>query len=72
MQVHGWVWTPNMGIGTGTQVLLAVGELPAGPLIARVSGHLCAVVDGAMCDTYDPTRAGTRCVYGYLTPAASR
>ena len=69
-QVQGWVWTPTMAIGSGTTVHLAVGELPDGPVIARVSRHLCAVVDGVVRDTYDPTRDGTRCVYGYYTPGA--
>lgn len=70
LQVQGWAWTPTMGIGTGTTVHLAVGELPDGPIIAQVSGHLCAVIDGVVHDTYDPTREGTRCVYGYYTPGA--
>jgi hypothetical protein len=69
-QAQGWAWTPTMGIGTGTTVHLAVGELPDGPVIAKVSRHLCAVIDGVVHDTYDPTREGTRCVYGYFTPGA--
>lgn len=68
--VLGWRWTPTMSIGAGTTVHLAVGELPNGPLIAKVSRHLCAVIDGVVYDTYDPTRDGTRCVYGYYQPAA--
>ena len=59
-----------MGIGTGTTVHLAVGELPDGPVIAALSKHMCAVIDGVVQDTYDPTREGTRCVYGYYTPGA--
>jgi hypothetical protein len=41
------------------------GELPIGRLIVSVSKHLVAVVDGVIHDTHDPSRAGTRCVYGY-------
>ncbi len=61
----GWKWTPTMGIGTGCQVHLKASELPGGHLIVRTSKHLCAVVDGVIFDTHDPSRGGTRCVYGY-------
>jgi hypothetical protein len=30
-----------------------------------VSKHYCAVIDGVIHDTSDPSRDGTRCVYGY-------
>jgi hypothetical protein len=61
----GWNWTATMGIGTGCRVHLNAEELPSGILIARLSRHICAVVDGVVQDTHDPTREGTRCVYGY-------
>lgn len=61
----GWVWTPTMKVGQGCTVHLRADELPAGRLIVRVSKHLCAVIDGVIHDTHDPSRAGTRCVYGY-------
>lgn len=61
----GFVWVPTMGIGTGCKVHLAEGELPMGRLVVAVSGHYTAVVDGVIQDTYDPSRNGTRCVYGY-------
>jgi hypothetical protein len=65
----GWVWHPTMGIGTGCQVHLAKGELPeTGPLVVSLSKHNAAVVDGVVRDNHDPTRDGTRCVYGYWTP----
>lgn len=64
---RGWTWHPTMGIGTGCRVHLRADELPAGRLVVQVSGHLCAVVDGVIHDTYDPSRDGTRCVYGYWT-----
>jgi hypothetical protein len=53
-------------IGTGCRVHLRPEELPSGRLICSVSGHLVAVIDGVARDTYDPTREGTRCVYGYF------
>ena len=61
----GWHWTPTMGIGTGCRVHLRAGELPKGRLIVSVSRHLVAVIDGIIHDTFDPSRRGTRCVYGY-------
>ena len=61
----GFRWTPTMTIGSGTRVHLRVGELPAGRLIVRCSRHLTAVVDGVIRDTHDPSRHGTRAVYGY-------
>jgi hypothetical protein len=64
----GWQWTPTMEIGSGCQVHLRPGELPSGRLIVSVSGHLTAVIDGVVHDTHDPSRRGTRCVYGYWQP----
>lgn len=61
----GWQWTPTMGFGTGCRVHLRDGELPPGRLVVSVSRHLVAVIDGVIHDTHDPSRDGTRCVYGY-------
>lgn len=62
----GYVWTPTMGIGTGCRIHLRPDELPAGVIIASVSRHLVACRDGVpISDAFDPTRNGTRCVYGY-------
>jgi hypothetical protein len=63
----GWEWTPTMRIGSGTTVHLRADELPGGVLIVNCSRHLVAVIDGVAHDTHDPTREGTRCVYGYWT-----
>lgn len=65
---RGWKWTATMKVGVGCVVHLRADELPAGRLVARLSGHLCAVVDGVVYDNHDPRRGGTRCVYGYWTP----
>jgi hypothetical protein len=67
----GWRWTPTMKIGAGCTVHLVAAELPPGRLVVCVSRHLCAVVDGVVHDTHDPTRGGTRCVYGYYAPAVN-
>lgn len=61
----GWRWIPTMQIGSGCKVHLRADELPAGRLIVSVSKHLTAVIDGVINDTDDPSRDGTRCVYGY-------
>lgn len=63
----GWVWTPTMRFGEGCRVHLRADELPPGRLVVAVSKHLCAVVDGVVRDLSDPTRDGTRCVYGYYS-----
>ncbi len=63
---HDWRWYPTMHIGSGCTVHLRADELPEGRLIARLSKHVCAVIDGVIHDTYDPSRDGTRCVYGYF------
>jgi hypothetical protein len=62
---HGFEWVPTMKVGAGCQVHLRPDELPAGILIVKVSKHLTAVIDGVIQDTHDPSRGGSRCVYGY-------
>jgi hypothetical protein len=59
----GWRWVPCMRVGSGCTVHLD--ELPRGRVIARVSKHFIAVVDGVARDDHDSTRGGRRCVYGY-------
>jgi hypothetical protein len=61
----GYTWIPTMGIGTGCRVHLRPDELPKGRLIVRVSGHITSMIDGIINDTYDCSREGKRCVYGY-------
>lgn len=64
----GWLWVPTMGIGTGCRVHLHREELPTGRLVCQVSKHVVAVIDHVIHDTHDPSRGGTRCVYGYWQP----
>jgi len=61
----GFVWTPTMQIGSGCKVHLKADELPSGRLVCNVSNHQVAVIDGVINDTYDCSRNGNRCVYGY-------
>lgn len=61
----GGKWVPTMAIGSGCRIHLKAGELPNGIIIARVTKHIVAVIDGVIQDTHDCSRGGTRCVYGY-------
>lgn len=61
----GFEWFPTMQIGSGCKVHLRNGELPMGKLVVAVSRHYTCVIDGEIFDTYDPSREGDRCVYGY-------
>jgi hypothetical protein len=63
----GFKWFPTMKIGQGCKVHLRKDELPSGTLIVNVSRHLTTVINGVINDTYDPSRDGTRCVYGFWT-----
>ena len=65
----GYEWVPTMKIGSGCKVHLCGDELPTGRIIVRLSRHLAAVVNGVIQDTYDCSRNGTRCVYGYFRKA---
>jgi len=68
MHRMGWVWTATMAWGTGCKTHLKSEDLPSGCLVCRVTKHMVAVIDGILHDTYDASRGGTRCVYGYFSP----
>ena len=61
----GGVWVPTMKIGSGCTIHVKAEELPNGRIICKCSRHLIAVIDGVINDTYESSRGGTRCVYGY-------
>jgi hypothetical protein len=65
MAALGLEWTPTMAIGQGCTVHLRADELPSGAIVVKLSRHVAAVLDGVLHDTYDGSRDGTRCVYGY-------
>lgn len=65
MKELGFTWVPTMKIGQGCKVHLRSDELPEGRIVVNVSKHLTAMIDGVIHDTHDPSRDGTRCVYGY-------
>lgn len=70
MDSLGWKWTPTMTIGSGCKVHLRADELPSGRVLAFVSRHFTTMIDGVIHDTFDPSRDGRRCVYGYYTRQA--
>ena len=63
----GWEWVPTMKVGAGCRVHLREDELPGGTIICKLSRHLATVIDGVVHDASDPSRDGSRCVYGYWT-----
>lgn len=65
----GWTWVPTMQIGSGCTTHLRSEDLPSGRLVVQLSRHNAAVIDGVLHDTYDCTRDGSRCVYGYWIKA---
>jgi hypothetical protein len=65
MTVRGFEWVPTMTVGSGCKVHLNADELPKGRLVISVSKHYTAMIDGVIHDTFDPSRDGERCVYGY-------
>lgn len=64
----GATWVPTMQIGTGCKVHLRPEELPrTGRHILSLSKHYSAWIEGKVNDLYDPSRLGSRCVYGIYT-----
>ena len=71
MSTLGFEWVATMGIGTGCKVHVLASELPTeGRLVLSLSKHYAAWVNGELRDTYDCSRQGTRCVYGYWIKSA--
>ena len=69
MAHYGFEWVPTMQIGQGCTTHLREDELPKGRIVCQVTKHMVAVIDGVINDIYDPSRDGTRCVYGYYRKA---
>lgn len=65
MSHFGFAWNSTMSIGAGCTVHLRDGEIPEGILVVSLSRHVCAIRHGVIHDTHDPSRGGSRCVYGY-------
>lgn len=61
----GFKWVPTMLFGKGCTHHVKASELPSGSLVLNLSKHFAAFIDGVLHDTYDSSRDGTRCVYGY-------
>lgn len=68
MAHFGGVWHPTMTVGSGCTTHLEEDEIPMkGRIVCKLSKHVVAVIDGVIHDTYDASRDGNRCVYGYWT-----
>lgn len=72
----GWSFKPLMLIGQGCKVHLSDEDIKAngldsGTYILKLSRHLTVIRDGVIYDTYDPSREGERCIYGYYYKRAS-
>lgn len=72
----GWYWRPVMAVGSGCKLRLNEEELESyglmsGTYILRLSHHLTVIKDGVIYDTFDPSREGSRCIYGYFYKSAS-
>lgn len=65
MHYFGFDWIPTMTIGSGCTIHLREEELPKGTIVCQVAGHLTCIKDGVIYDTFNPSRDGDRCVYGY-------
>lgn len=76
MRHFGGCWNACMGVGTGCRIHLStewsdegyngIHQLPMhSKIICNLSGHVTAVIKGVIHDIYDPSRGGTRCVYGF-------
>ncbi len=61
----GFAWVPTIQVGHGCRVYLRADNLPKGTLVIKVSRHVTCMIDGVLRDTYNPSRNGRRCVYGY-------
>jgi hypothetical protein len=61
----GFKWYPTMRIGHDHITHMRTDELPLGRLVVAISKHYVAVINGVINDTHNPSRDGTRCVYGY-------
>jgi hypothetical protein len=68
----GWTWTPTMTVGSGVTMHLSYEEVPDEPvLVCSVSRSLVTVFHGVVQATHDPSRAGSRAVYGFWVPPVS-
>ena len=65
---YGWSYIPVMKIGSGCELHLNEDELEHfkdTTIIVQVSKHICCIKNGIIQDTFNCSRNGTRCVYGY-------
>jgi hypothetical protein len=71
LKALGWRWIATHSAGARPRRRLNGLDMPAGRVIVALARHVCAVVDGVIYDTHDPSRGGRRLVYGFWVPPAS-
>ena len=62
---YGLEWVGIMKVGQGVTVHVKADELPRGRMVLNLSRHFAAYCDGVVYDTHNPSRGGSRAVYGY-------
>ena len=67
----GWEYVSRPVGANGKPLRLRRSEVPMGRLIVQLSGHLVAVIDGVIYDTYYSARCGQRPIYGYFNKKAA-
>lgn len=65
MESHGWHWVSVRGFGDRDVPRFRRGNLPGGRIIVSLRKHYCAVINGVIHDTHDPSRKGTVVINGY-------
>lgn len=69
MKMLGWKYVPAKQYGKHSNMHLNAKELPAGRIIADMDGHVSAVIDGVIHDTWDASNGGETPVLGYWVAA---
>lgn len=70
MKMLGWKYVPAKKYGEHYNMHLNAKELPGGRIVADMDGHVSAVIDGVIHDTWDPSNGGETPVLGYWVKAS--
>lgn len=63
----GLTWTRTLASKrTGAALYLTSPDLPRGRIVVSLAGHYCAVINGVIHDTFDPSQKKPKRVYGYF------
>lgn len=69
MKALGWKYVEAKQYGKHSSMHLNAKELPSGRIIADMKGHVSAVIDGVIHDTWDASNGGETPVNGYWVAA---